>query len=152
MQIILLIKIVLGKTASAARNWINPSPQTEATTFAFSSVFVLLLCCWDWVAIHTQKWLALRLHQRIYILWERIAPSPPGVLNWDAFLCSVCCILYYLSVCVTPDRAGWERLGEATQLKTPGGGGLKPVLRGYTVQFYLCLFVLLTLNTCYVSV
>ena len=39
-----LIKIVQCKTASVARNWINSSPQTEATTFAFSSVFTLLLC------------------------------------------------------------------------------------------------------------
>ena len=37
----------LQKTARAARNWLNsaPPPQTEATTFAFSSVFILLLCC-----------------------------------------------------------------------------------------------------------
>ena len=33
---ILFFKIVLGKTASAAYNWINSSPQTEATTFAFA--------------------------------------------------------------------------------------------------------------------
>ena len=39
-----VIQIVLGKTASAARNLINSSPQTEATTFAFSSDFTLLLC------------------------------------------------------------------------------------------------------------
>ena len=31
------------QTASAARHWINSSPQTEATTFTFSSVFILLL-------------------------------------------------------------------------------------------------------------
>ena len=29
---------------SAARNLTNSSPQTEATSFAFASVFVLLLC------------------------------------------------------------------------------------------------------------
>ena len=40
----ILFKIVLGKIAYAARNWINSSPQTEAMTFAFSSVFILLLC------------------------------------------------------------------------------------------------------------
>ena len=32
------------KTAIAARNWINSAPQTKATTSAFSSVFILLLC------------------------------------------------------------------------------------------------------------
>ena len=37
--------LVLSKSASAARNWINSSPKTEATTFAFSSVFILLLWC-----------------------------------------------------------------------------------------------------------
>ena len=41
---ILFVKIVLGKTASAARKLINSYPQTEATTFTFSSVFILLLC------------------------------------------------------------------------------------------------------------
>ena len=40
----LFFKIVLGKTASVARNWINSSPKTEGTTFAFPSVFILLLC------------------------------------------------------------------------------------------------------------
>ena len=38
-----IIKIVQCKTDSAARNWINSSPQTEGTTFAFSSVCILLL-------------------------------------------------------------------------------------------------------------
>ena len=42
-KFILFFKIVLGKIASAARNLIHSSPQTEATTFAFSSVFILLL-------------------------------------------------------------------------------------------------------------
>ena len=32
------------KISSAARNWINPVPYTAATTFAFTSVFILLLC------------------------------------------------------------------------------------------------------------
>ena len=41
---ILLFKIFLGKTASAARNLIQFFRQTEATTFAFYSVFILLLC------------------------------------------------------------------------------------------------------------
>ena len=40
---ILFFEIVLGKTASSARQLINSFPQTEATTFAFSSVFILLL-------------------------------------------------------------------------------------------------------------
>ena len=41
-------KIVLGKMASAARNGINFSPPTEATTFVFSSVFILLLWLQEW--------------------------------------------------------------------------------------------------------
>ena len=32
------------KTASAARNLTNFAPQTDATTFAFASVSILLLC------------------------------------------------------------------------------------------------------------
>ena len=48
-EFIQFFKIVLGKIASAARNLIDSSPQTEATTFAFSSVFILLL----WVGYST---------------------------------------------------------------------------------------------------
>ena len=36
--------MVIGKIASAERNLINSAPKTAATTFAFSSVFILLLC------------------------------------------------------------------------------------------------------------
>ena len=39
-ELILCLKIVLGKTASAARNWINSAHQTAATTFAFSPVLI----------------------------------------------------------------------------------------------------------------
>ena len=53
-EFILYFKIVLGKTASAARNGINSAPQTAATTFAFSFVFILLL--WlevrEWSRVH----------------------------------------------------------------------------------------------------
>ena len=38
-----IIQIVQCKKAGAARNFMNSSPQTEATTFAFSFVFILLL-------------------------------------------------------------------------------------------------------------
>ena len=40
---ILFFKIVLGKIASAERDRITSFPKTEATTFAFSSVFFLRL-------------------------------------------------------------------------------------------------------------
>ena len=46
VQFILFFKTSQCKTASAARNWINSATQTAATTFAFSSVFILRLC-WD---------------------------------------------------------------------------------------------------------
>ena len=40
----LFFQIDLGKTASAARNWINSAPsQTDAKTFAFASLSILLL-------------------------------------------------------------------------------------------------------------
>ena len=43
-EFILFFKIVIGKTASAARNWIHPTPpHTAATTFPFASVFILFL-------------------------------------------------------------------------------------------------------------
>ena len=44
VQLILLFKSSWCTIASAARNWINSVPQTAATTFAFSSRFILLLC------------------------------------------------------------------------------------------------------------
>ena len=45
----LFFKIDRGKIASAARNWINSVPQTDATTFAIASVSILLL--WNrWTA------------------------------------------------------------------------------------------------------
>ena len=50
LQIILTMFILFFesskcKSASMARNWINSVPQTAATTFAFSFVFILLLRC-----------------------------------------------------------------------------------------------------------
>ena len=42
-EFILFFKSFWCKIASAARNWINSVTQTAATTFAFSSVFILLL-------------------------------------------------------------------------------------------------------------
>ena len=55
----LFFKIVLSKPASAARYWINSSPQTQATTFAFSSVFILLLYyTWYWRCLPCQTWRA----------------------------------------------------------------------------------------------
>ena len=44
MLIILVFKSSWCKTASAARNWINSVPQTTAPTFAFSFLFIFLLC------------------------------------------------------------------------------------------------------------
>ena len=44
VQFILYFKSSLCKIARAARNWINYVPQAAVTTFAFSSVFILLLC------------------------------------------------------------------------------------------------------------
>ena len=40
---VLFFQIVLGKTASAARNYLNFAPQTDATTFAFAYFSILLL-------------------------------------------------------------------------------------------------------------
>ena len=40
-----ILKIIMVQNSySETRNWINSSPQIAATTFAFSSVFILLLC------------------------------------------------------------------------------------------------------------
>ena len=43
VQFILFFISSCCKIASAAINWINSAPQAVATTFAFSSVFILLL-------------------------------------------------------------------------------------------------------------
>ena len=42
-ELILFLKIVLGKRAITARNLINSFPQTEATTFAFALFFCINL-------------------------------------------------------------------------------------------------------------
>ena len=52
--------------------------------------------------------LCQRIYNYIY-LQNGKHPPPTVVLNWDAFLSSVCCILHYLSVCITAARAGGER-------------------------------------------
>ena len=41
-EFILFLKLSFCTIPSAAKNWINSVPQTEATTFAFASVFILL--------------------------------------------------------------------------------------------------------------
>ena len=48
VEFLLFFQIDRGKTASAARNWANFAPQTDAATFALSSNSILLLCkgCW----------------------------------------------------------------------------------------------------------
>ena len=43
VQFILFFQTDGGKTASAARNWRNVVPQTDATTFAFAYVSILLI-------------------------------------------------------------------------------------------------------------
>ena len=45
---ILFLKSSCCKLANAARNWINSVPQAAATTFAFSSVQIILLCADPW--------------------------------------------------------------------------------------------------------
>ena len=47
------------KTASAARNWTNIAPQTDATTFALPSVSILLL--WLWPS-RTHAYMAVLVH------------------------------------------------------------------------------------------
>ena len=49
--LILFFKSFWCKIANAARNWINSVPQAAVTTFAFSSVFILLL----WVLATSDK-------------------------------------------------------------------------------------------------
>ena len=43
-QLILFLKPYWCKIASVAIKWTNSVPQTAATTFVFSSIFILLLC------------------------------------------------------------------------------------------------------------
>ena len=71
------------------------------------------------------RWGLSKESRILYILWERTAH--PVVLNWDAFLCSVCCacILHYLSVCIIVDRTGGERRLNFRRR------GVLSVLRGY---------------------
>ena len=71
VQFILLFKIVPGKTASMAKNWLNSSSQTEATTFAFSScVFILLL--WS---LYTVQWMVVGSPNVLCPSWKKICTS-----------------------------------------------------------------------------
>ena len=95
-------EFVLLKIVSAARNWINSVPQTAAMTFAFSSVFILLMwvCLWNLLSgFHKNfsKWLCLQIDhlkgnlKQIFfgfcirlLCWPFFVPSKKNVsLNFD---------------------------------------------------------------------
>ena len=78
----------------------TPSPPGREKTTAGRQQGVI-----GYIKAHCVLWpVSVSQNQRTYVHWERTAP--PVVLNWDAFLCSVCCITaLYLSVCITADRA-----------------------------------------------
>ena len=62
------LQIFMKQIASAAMNWIDTAPQATATTFSFSSVFILLLWwqhltkwksekqeCYEWLCLSGQR-------------------------------------------------------------------------------------------------
>ena len=53
VQFILFFKLSNCKIASMAKNWINSVPQTATTTFAFSSIFIVLLWLTIWYLWYT---------------------------------------------------------------------------------------------------
>ena len=65
-EFILFLQIGRGKTDSAARNWIKSAPQTDATTFAFASLSILLL----WVAL---QYLGLLIPLGLYHFYRELA-------------------------------------------------------------------------------
>ena len=48
VEFIIIFQMDRGKTASAARNWTKSAPQTEATTFVFAILSILLLWLLAW--------------------------------------------------------------------------------------------------------
>ena len=49
VQLIIFFKLSWCQIASGAKKWVDSAPQATATTFAFSTAFILLLC-------HHQSW------------------------------------------------------------------------------------------------
>ena len=81
-EFIIFFKIVLDKTDTAAIFWINSSPRTEATTFAFSSVFILLICIYRQFAIQRyQSFWAILLTYVAPIYWKYLLGDPAGLLS-----------------------------------------------------------------------
>ena len=68
---ILFFKPSRCKIASAARNWINSVLQTAATTFAFSSVFILLQCCMQPVHHGLRRGEDLHLAHVLFHIWKK---------------------------------------------------------------------------------
>ena len=90
-RIILFFKSSWYKIASAARNWINSIPQSAATTFAFTSVWILLLWLHPW------------------FVKNRREASVPFSLKMRTFLYSPSCIRVNLSYQLSLERPSLSR-------------------------------------------
>ena len=86
------------KISSAARNWINSGSHAAATTFAFSSVFILL----TWYSVGPnfliRTW-SRKLHgMQFKYSWDYLPPLSPALLYTHSFT-PLSCPTVWLSIC-----------------------------------------------------
>ena len=86
------------KTPSAASNWINSVPQIAATTFAFSSVFILLL----WV------------YCIVYIGWPCTWLCPCAQRPWSQRRCCSRCWWWWSCTSIYACHLQYSELGSMT--------------------------------------
>ena len=102
---IILVQFILGKTASAARNSV---PKTAATTFAFSSVFILFL----WVLLVT-----LMTPESLSLILSFSPVTYCRIVSDDVTLMTP----VSLSLSLSPSRMAGRRLSRLTSRCTGNG-------------------------------
>ena len=83
--LVLFFKSSYRRIGSAARNWIKSVPQTAATTFAFSSVFLLLLWSQATVLICTKRNAGVRL-VGVVVGWTAAVSVPTCPIGYTTVL------------------------------------------------------------------
>ena len=155
MQFILLFKIIQGKTASAARNWINSSRQTVETTFLLSlSFFYGSNHAWNVVLVHATepptppllfKYGYREFAQFFFISRYRIFRHILGFCTNYCPSLLVAGVLWRAQLCCWPERAAGGEAGHAGHVLAHHHTHLHQVNRD-TVYRYIFIIEIPTLN------